>query len=454
MPTTRVRAEAQQRVRSRAPVIGLAVACALLALAMAIPAVTGWEVRVRWFPPLHAEWRPRLGPGTLPALLVAALGAWQAVPLARRLSWRPLLVVTWLAGVAWMLSLAFVDGTSGVGRILDYDYEYLDTARATTDVSATLREYVDRIPYAHPDNWPVHVAGHPPGALLFFVALVRLGLGSGFAAGMVVTLIAATTPIAVLLTTRVLGAEQQGRLALPFLVLGPAAIWQSVSADAMFAAVAAWGIAALALAATRRSLAWSVTAGLLLGWCVMLSYGLPLLGILAVAVLLAARSWYPLPWTVLAALAVVIGFAAAGFVWWEALPVLHERYWDGVASRRPAAYWLWGNLAALVFAAGPLLGAALASSGPSLGAALRGATGHQGPDGRHAVATLVLAGVAMVTAADLSLMSKAEVERIWLPFVPWLMLACAFLPERWRRPGLVLQLCFALVVQHLLWTDW
>ena len=32
-------------------------------------------------------------------------------------------------------------------------------------------------------------------------------------------------------------------------------------------------------------------------------------------------------------------------------------------------------------------------------------------------------------------MSKGEVERIWLPFVPWLLIACALLPERWRRPA-------------------
>jgi hypothetical protein len=60
----------------------------------------------------------------------------------------------------------------------------------------------------------------------------------------------------------------------------------------------------------------------------------------------------------------------------------------------------------------------------------------------------------MVVAANLSQMSKAEVERIWLPFAPWLLLSCALLPEHWRRRGLVLQLVLALVVQHLLFTGW
>ncbi len=100
----------------------------------------------------------------------------------------------------------------------------------------------------------MHIAGHPPGALVFFVALTRIGLGSGLAAGFAVTVIAATTAVAVLMTVRELGAESMARRAAPFLVLGPAAIWQAVSADAMFAAVAAWGLTALAFAATRRSI--------------------------------------------------------------------------------------------------------------------------------------------------------------------------------------------------------
>ena len=63
---------------------------------------------------------------------------------------------------------------------------------------------------------------------------------------------------------RVLGPEPMTRPATPFLTIGPAAVWQCASADAMFAAFAAWGMACLALAATRRSVGWSTLAGLLL----------------------------------------------------------------------------------------------------------------------------------------------------------------------------------------------
>jgi len=432
----------------RAAWLGLVAAGGLAAAGMLVPAVTGWDVHVRSFPPLHAEWDPRVGPGSVAAALLGGLAAWRATELADRLPWRRLLVAAYLLGPAWMLALAYVDGRDGVGAVLEQPYEYLPTARATDDFPATLREYVDRIPFdAGADRWPPHVAGHPPGALGFFVLLDRLGLGGGYAAGSVVTLLAASTAVAVLVTLRVLGAEPAARRAAPFLVLGPAAVWQCVSADGMFAAVAAWGIAALAMAATRRrlasSLGWSVVAGLLLGSCVMLSYGLPLLGLLALAVLVVARSWRPLVPAALAALAVVLAFAAYGFVWWEALPVVHERYWDGVQRNRPSSYWLWGNLAALAVSAGPAAGAAL------------GAAASRWREHEHRVVLwLAGAGTAMVVAADASRMSQAEVERIWLPFVPWLLVATALLPDAWRRPALALQVGVALVVQHLLFTGW
>ena len=432
---------------------GLVVAVALIALAVAVPAVTGWDVHVRSFPPLHATWDPRVGPGTVPAVVLAGLACWRAVDLAVRLRWRIVLLATYAGGLAWMLALALVDGPRGVGHILGTQYEYLRTARATTDLPHTLATYVSRIPYdAVPSNWPVHIAGHPPGALTFFVVLVRLGLGSDFAAGLVVTLLAASTAVAVLVTLRLLGAEVVARRAAPLLAFGPAAVWQCTSADAMFAAVAAWGMTCLALAGTARgrplwTAGWSVAAGLLLGYAVMLSYGLPLLAVLAVAVLVLARSWRPLVPVALAAAAVVLAFAAFGFAWWHALPVLRERYWAGVASRRPAAYWMWANLAALAISAGPLVGAGIGQAASRVRGAATDA-------GTRVVVWLSGAAVVMVLAADASQMSRAEVERIWLPFVPWLLVSCALLPDAWRRRGLVLQVAVALLVQHLLSTGW
>jgi len=441
-----------RQLGARAPWWGLLVAVTLMAVAMVLPAALGWDVHLLEVPPLHAEWQPRVGPGTPAAVLVGITGLFGATRAAQKWPWGRLLLGSFVLSVAWLASLATVDGWAGIGDVLNTTNEYLNTARSVTDISATLHEYIDRIPIDSPHNWPVHVAGHPPGALLFFILLVQLGLGSGLAAGWVVLLVASTTPVAVLVTVRRLGTEEAARRVAPFLVLGPAAIWLAVSADAVFGAVAAWGLCCLALSATeqRRSRValWGLLAGLLLGSCVMMSYGLVLLAILAIGVLLVARDWRPLPWAVVAALAVVLTFAAAGFAWWEAYPVLRERYWDGVATDRPTRYWIWANLAALCFGAGPLVGASVA--------VVVDKVRHRTPlrAGERPVVWLVLAASASVAIADLSGMSKAEVERIWLPFVPWLLLGCALLPPQWRQRGLVLQVATALVVQHLLFTLW
>ena len=54
----------------------------------------------------------------------------------------------------------------------------------------------------------------------------------------------------------------------------------------------------------------------------------------------------------------------------------------------------------------------------------------------------LLAGAALVAVAlaDVSGLSKAEVERIWLPFAPWLLIAAGGLPRRWLAAQVVLGL--------------
>ena len=448
------RRESASRVDPRWATGGLVVSLALVAAAFAVPPLLGWDVAPRGddlaAAPTHGYWEPKIGLGTVPALALAALAVWRAERWASAWPWRRLLIMSYVAALAWLLSLALVDGADGLTRAMGNNGEYLFTARQVDDVGLMLRTYVDRIPYAHPDNWRVHVAGHPPGALLMFVGLVAVGLGDDLATALVVTAVAASMPAAVMVTLRVLSGERTARLVAPFLAFSPAAVFMAVSADAVFTVVAAWGLAALAAAAVARRgprmAAFAVLAGLLLGWCVMCSYGLPLLGIIALGVLVLARSWWPLPIAAATALAVVLGFAAAGFAWWEAYPVLVDRYWEGIASERPATYWMWGNLAALLVSAGPLLGVGLAHAA--------GHIGHRRDPAIVRVLVLVGAAAIAIAVADLSRMSKAEVERIWLPFIPWLTLSLALLPAGWRRWGLALQVGTALVVQHLLYTTW
>jgi hypothetical protein len=59
-----------------------------------------------------------------------------------------------------------------------------------------------------------------------------------------------------------------------------------------------------------------------------------------------------------------------------------------------------------------------------------------------------------ILAADLSGYSKAEVERIWLPFAVWLAAGAALVPAPGRRGWLVAQAAVALLVNHLLVTTW
>ncbi|MFJ9387524.1 hypothetical protein ACIRON_01800 [Nocardioides sp. NPDC101246] len=437
----------------RATTVGLVVTVALVVTAVVVPPLFDWQVWPRvhlddgTFAPLHGYPQVKVGIGTLPAVLLALAALRWADPMARLLPWRRLLLVAYAAGLVWLLALALVDGPEGISRVLGNPTEYLETARSVDDVPGLLREYVSRIPYDAPTgNWPVHIAGHPPGMVLFFVLLVKVGLGGDLAAGLVVTMIAATLPLAVMTTVRALGAEDAARAAAPYLVLSPSAVFLAVSADAVMAVAVAWGMCCLALACRVGAgghWPWAVLAGLLLGYVVMMSYGLPLTGVLALAVLWLGRGWWVLPVAVTSALAVVLTFAAGGFAWWDAYPVLVERYWDGLAHQRPGAYWTWGNLAALAISAGPLVGAGLGATW----AARR----HRAD---RVVVVLVAAAVIMVALADVSQMSRAEVERIWLPFIAWLTLGCALLPERWRRPGLALQLGTALLVQHLLYTSW
>src|SRR4051795_6025197 len=345
---------------------GLGSGVLLIGLAVLVPLVTGWQVHAtgrlaRTVAPLYAQAQPHVGLGTPCALLLAVLGVRYGPGLADRLSWRRLLTTTYAGGLAWGLSLAFVSGPGGLSRATSSHGEYLFSAHRVGGLHALLHGYVERIPLDGPDPWPTHPSGHPPGALLFFVTLVRLGLGSPFVTGLVVTVIGSSVPLAVLVTLRRLGSEGSARAAAPFLVLTPAVLWVAVTADAVFSAVGAWGMASLAVAATtdRRGVraAAVVAAGLVLGLLPTMSYGLVLYAPLALAVFALTRRWDLFPSVAILAVLPVLALAVGGFAWWEAYPVLRDRYWAGIARSRPAAYWLWADLASLLLSAGPVLGA-------------------------------------------------------------------------------------------------
>jgi hypothetical protein len=403
----------------------------------ASPIFGAWEI--------HASW------GTGPAILIAvAAVAWGPL-VVQRLSWRTLTLGTWATASAWAFALAMIDGWQRgfAGRLTTRD-EYLSQVPTITDIPAAVRTFSSRIVDNQPNSWVTHVSGHPPGALLTFVWLDRIGLHGGAWAGLLCLLAGSSAAAAVVIAVRALADEQTARRAAPFVAVAPTAIWVAVSADGYFAGVAAWGLALLAVA-VRRPVRFpalvAAGAGLLLGWSVFLSYGLMLLGLPALAVLVSASDWRAvlraLGPAALAALAVAVAFAVAGFYWFEGYTLVQQRYWQGIAKDRPFPYWVWANLASVVCAIG--LGSVAGISRVFDRSAIRRRSGF------HLV---LLAMLAAIACADLSMLSKAEVERIWLPFTIWLTAAPALLPVRSHRLWLAVNAAGALVVNTVIVTNW
>ena len=416
-------------------------AAAAGALLVIVAAVVGTVIErangslhVNW-PPLYASWFPHLGPGTPAALVVAAVVILHGPSLAARLPWRRLVLAGWAAAMAWTAALALIDGwRTGIAGRLTTAYEYLTVIRRFDDLGPALRGFTQHILDNAPDHWPAHVAGHPPAAVLTFVGLDRIGLGGGGWAGVWCITVGTSAVAAVLIALRALTDEPTARRAAPFLVLAPAAVWVGTSADGYFAAVAAWSLALLALAATRRTghpAAAALASGLLFGLTCYLSYGLTLVALIAAAILLLTRTVRPLPLVAAGAAVVAAVFTLAGFSWWEGYHLLVERYYQGAAAVRPYAYWVWGNLACTVLITGLATVAGLRRVLVAAPTALRGLRPSAGPlrAPSDRLAVLVLAVLLALLVADLSGMSKAETERIWLPFAVWLPAACAVLPD-------------------------
>ncbi|WP_055489157.1 hypothetical protein [Streptomyces sp. TP-A0356] len=463
---------------------------------------------VLW-PPLFATWDPHIGPGTPAALVVGVAVVAYGPALSARLPWRALLAAAWGTALAWTWSLALIDGWHrGVAGRLTAREEYLRVIDRFHDIAAALRDFNHHIVEGSPAPWPAHVAGHPPGATLTFVLLDRIGLRGGGWAGAWCITVGTTAAVAVLVAVRELADETLARRAAPYLVLAPAAVWVGASADGYFAAVAAWSVALLALALTgHRPLVSGFGAGLLFGLTCYLSYGLTLFALIGAGAWALGRSraarppWRTL-FPVLVGLAVPpLAFTLAGFDWWEAYHLLVRRYYQGVGGIRPYGYWVWANLACTVlitglataagvryaiatlvrsrgagaltrlrdapvgpggetgFAAGGSAGVGRLGSEPgavggSAGVGRLGsgsaAVGRSVAEAR--LALLVLAALLAVLVADLSGMSKAETERIWLPFAMWLLPACAFLTH--PRAWLAAQAVLALLLNHLLLTGW
>ncbi len=116
----------------------------------------------------------------------------------------------------------------------------------------------------------------------------------------------------------------------------------------------------------------------------------------------------------------------------------------GHRQRPPVQVLGWANFASVVCAIG--LGSVAGGIGRAFDiTAIRRRSG---------LYLLVLGALLAIVVADLSRLSKAETERIWLPFTVWLVAAAALLPRSSHRWWLALNVIGALAVNHLILTNW
>jgi hypothetical protein len=397
--------------------------------------------------PLLAKWKPHVTIATPCAVLVAAVLVWQGPTVARRLAWRWLVALAWLTAFVWTMALTLIDGWKrGFVDKMVGPYNYLHDVHRVGGIHSYFQHFASHIPSPRAGSWDIESSAHPPLGLLTFVELHRIGLSGPAWSSLFCVVVGSSSAAAVLVAIKALSGHQMGRRVAPFVALAPAAVWIGVSADAYYAGVAAWGLALLALAASgvgRYPTLLSLGAGILLGWAVYLNYGLILMVIPALAIMVATRNYRPLVAGGIGALAVAVVVTALGFWWLDGLTLLRQRYLSTIAMDRPYAYWVWGDLAALTCAIG--LPAAVGLRRAFDGGRLRARSG---------INVLLVSIVLTIVVADLSALSKAETERIWLPFAVWLVAAPALLPRRSHRYCLAVQAIGALLINSLLLTTW
>ncbi len=389
----------------------------------------GWDWRAHWQLALP-----------IAVAAVVIFGA-QHVISCWRLRW--VLLSTGLAAGAFGVALALGDGVDGLFYGATHKTEYLANLPKTREWHAFVNTFVERLPY-----YSVHVRGHPPGFVLVLKMAAGLGLHGAWPAVALSIVGVVITPIAVLVAVQRLAGDIWARRAAPFQVLVPYAIWQVTSADAFFMAVAATAVALLAIAVTTtrwRAVGASLLGGVVLGCSMFLTYGTIAFLVVPGAVVLSTwRQWRRLALVTLMSglgvAVVVVAFWLLGFWWLEGFAALRGQYWAGTAKFRTWTYFLLANTAVTLIVVGP--------------AVLWGVVRLRS----RGLWILFGAAVVAIVGSQISQFSKGEVERIWLLFYPWLMLAAAPLASLTGagrlRLWLAIQAALAITLQSWLVTKW
>ena len=430
--TTAPTAQRAPAARRWLPHAVFAVGAVTIAVGLIVRRFTDTPIGAPWPPSLG---NPDIGVDPLLALSLALFAA--AVVLAPRLldeRLRPAAVAAILLGGTLVLRLALAAGRGGtgawdrvfdVGRSFEAPNEYLPALPAVDELGP--RVFLDRFAELVP-SFPVHVAGHPPGLPLVMHALA-LDTPARLAA-FCIAAGALSAPLTYGLARELLD-ERGARLAGLLMALSPQALMFGVTtADALYCTLgllAAWPLArpsrrarllGAVLLVVASLFAWSLLA--VGAWAAILAWrrhGLRSaieLSVICGVVLVALHG----------AFSALTGFDPIGTV-----RATEEVYRLGVASVRPYWYWLLGSPVGFLL----VLGLPIAWLG--LRELARGTP--------EAVAIFSVLAISAVMG-----FTKAETERIWLFFAPFVCLAAARALA--RRPELVMPVAAALAAQALL----
>lgn len=378
--------------------------------------------------PFVMAWLPRATAWTLLALPVLVL----VVLVAHR---APPVLIALAAGLAVNVIPLGPDGYDvvfdlGPGGSFEAKNEYLPGLGALTYGAHV---YLDRFAELVP-SLPINVGGHPPGIVL---AMDAFGITTApRLAAVCIAAVAVTAPLtARLAAVAGLGAER-ARLAGVLAALSPSLLlFGMTSIDAVLAAIGT-ATAALLIAPRTRILGVLAFAAItFFGWSLLAIgfFAAVVVGLregVRPALLLAAACGAAFL-ALNGALALLFGYDALG-----TLLATSKYYEKSLARIRPYAYWLFGSPVAWGLMMGPVV------AGGWLVAARRG----------HAAAVALAAVILVAAVAGFT---KAEVERIWLSFVP---LACvgaaAVLPVARTRAIAATLVAQAVVVSLLFQTIW
>jgi methylthioxylose transferase len=456
--------------------VALAIGAALLGWA------TIWGRRVQTNPdvklgaaPLVGQWKFRPSIGYLMPIGFALLVIVVIPRLFVRLQTRWVVLST--VGLAGSFTAALAGADGGVAMLdpVVHRTEYWAWLDKMPPVRQMLTNYDE---YDFIVNFSTHIKGHPPGYMLLLKALAALGLGKPWIIALVSYVSAGLVAGSVLVVARRLGTAKFTRRAAPLLILAPYAVWMGTSADAVFSALVAVGAAGLAIAATSAQsshrITFSVLAGLSIGAGLYSSWGTvtcaPILaGVLwcATRQQAASPSAHPasfgerirraapiVAWASTGIGAVAVTMTALGYNWFAGMGLTRRLYWKGTAQFRPWKYFLVGNMGALLFAIGIVAVVGLGVAGIGVGKQNRSEIGTSPTDTQPTnwLRWLIICALTCVLAANFSQYSKGEVERIWLPFMPWLTLPAALLTR--HRLWLLVQATSAIGLQVMLISKW